>query len=136
MINSKNTYILKNKKTNTNYGTVINDKSYVIGFKSNQMANKMSKIIDTEKLVILFQQKELVYMSKLYIPVTKPNNNMFKSMKISVNDFMEYPNTKNIGIIYTMDLDYNGELFTEFSSLIIEPLNDIEAYRTNLCNVF
>lgn len=131
MIYSKHTYILKNR--NINYGTIINDKSYVIAFRTHRQANNVSKIIDTNRNIILFPKKESVYIAKTYIPITINKRQIFKPSKILVNDFMEYPNINNIGIIYAMDIDYNGELLLEFSSLVIEPLNNIEAYRENLC---
>lgn len=136
MISQTNTFILANQRTNTNYGTNINSQSYIIGFKNLRTANRMNKIINTSQHIILPQQQEIVYISKIYIPVNAPTSrtkvNILKTKRIPVNQFMEYPNIKNIGVIYVMDIDYEGGLFFEFTALIVEPLNDLDAYRKDL----
>lgn len=133
MIARSHVYILNNNKTNTKYGFILHDKSYVVGFANFKLSNLMRKTINIKyPLNIKDNSQEKVYLSKLEIPVIKNKYPIFCNQKISINDFMDYPNTNNIGIIYVMDISNENKTSIIFDGLVIDPLNDIESYRKNL----
>ena len=135
MIASNHLYMLSNR--NTNYGMIINNTSYVIGFPNYNMANYMKKHINVEK-PICFNPIERgttaqIYLSPILIPIVKTQDKaIFKVKKGSTNEFMEIPSYNNIGIIYIMDLSDKSKSYIEFNSLIIDPLNDLISYRAHL----
>jgi hypothetical protein len=133
MIASSHVYVLNNKKTNTKYGFILHDKSYVVGFANFKLSNLMRKTVNIKyPLNIKDNSNEKVYLSKLEIPIIKNKYQIFCNQKVCINDFMEYPNNNNIGIIYIMDISDEKKTSIIFDGLVIDPLNDIESYRKNL----
>ena len=134
MFNPTNIYTLHNTKTNTHYGLVKNDKSYIVGFQTNKMANTVRKVINVKKDLIYNSSNDCqVYLTKVCIPkkivYSKP---IFVIKKFSMNKFMELPNNKNIGVIQICEFIADMDDILEFTSMIVEPLNDIISYQMAL----
>jgi hypothetical protein len=120
-----------------------NNINYVIGFKSLSYAKKVQYNIHPEpKIILLKSNVQIVKNEELSIDITIDNeatlfiekhlgdvmdplnDGGFHISTTKINDFILYPNSKNIGIILPFDLLDETENEFIFKSFVIDPPSD------------
>lgn len=145
---SKKVYIMQSVDTNV-VGFRFRDKSYIIGFARKQMLNKASKYISPTSIMKLrnigFQnvrpQMNAVYPEYMEtvpdadifvdtdanLVIEKQEAPLLTTKILDTQDFLMYPFTKNIGIVYANKLARETKRFLVYEVCVIAP-----AYATDL----
>ena len=132
-------YVLKNNKNKELLSLRHNSHSYVVGLTSKRFAKYMSNMpisfasVKVDPASIEFIS---VSMGRLYIDCNKLDNvymDKFTLNEYNLNDFMKLPMNKNIGVVLGID---EGDSIVEnefdLTSIIVDPVYDIESYRENM----
>ena len=139
MIYNKHVYLLSSNKTK--FGFCKNNKIYVLGIQSYDLAKRISISCNTNSHIKLHNCKHetsecsdnsvefcnMKIIKSKYI--TKP---ALEIEQIKIDDFMLMPIKKNIGVGLGLDIVYNMKYEFNISALIIDPVYDIDSYRENM----
>jgi hypothetical protein len=132
-----NIYLLSSN--NTKMGFYKNNKLYVLGIQSYNLAKRISISCNNNSYIKLHNCKDestdensiefcnMKIMKSKYI--TKPS---LVIEQFKLDDFMMMPIKKNIGVGLGLDIIYNMKYEFNISALIIDPVYDIVAYRENM----
>jgi hypothetical protein len=139
---SKNVYIMRNPEMNV-VGFRFREKSYVIGFGNKQMVKKASKHISNTssmKLRNIGFQNVRPHMDAVYpeymasVPnadvlidaeasliIEKQEASLLKDEFLDTQEFLMYPFTKNIGVVYANNLLRETQRFLVYDVCVIAP---------------
>lgn len=132
MIPSEKVYTLKNQTGY--YGFVYRRKAFIVAFPSKKDALDFSSSVNTVVNVNMKKHgsvNESVFLSKITVPKKKAGHALLDIESQDVNAFMDLPISKNIGIVFALDVFAHNRMF-ELESLVVHPMYDIESYRESL----
>lgn len=111
-----------------------NNKSYVIGFQNIEMCKYIQKNVNYRNNCKFIAQDDTVSMCKIHIPInSRPRiKQNCQTSCINADEFMDYPLTKVLGIIYCFEMYNKTNNYIEFNALTIHPIYDCAYFKKHL----
>ena len=124
-----------NAKKPSNFGFVKDGKSYVLAFPSLEHANLVKRNVSSLSRMDLQVREKNDDVDIVRTSITKRisiNESMPLVQETSITDIIHYPFTKNVGVIFNIELQHEDRELIIFDGIAIDPTNNIEIFKSHL----
>ena len=118
-----------------NIGTVKDGKCFVLAFPSLDHVTKVRRSVSSLSTIDMKVTKKNDDVDFVQTSIAKRiciNETMPEVIETSISDMIHYPFTKNVGVIFNIELCHEDRENFVFDGIAIEPTNNIEVFKSHL----